>query len=110
MLRARVYLNIRAERKQVFQVAPCKYDVNIKDIRDLVITCKDMDTRNKKDMFYSYGIDYDMVEKHYENVTKLNALIKPINDNVQDKNLPYYPLWYCWRMVIACLSMLFDRR
>jgi hypothetical protein len=69
---ARKSLKISCGR-QVFQCKPPRNTVRVKDISELFIASSKMSLKDKRDLFYANGVDYDRVDKYYEHVKKLNS-------------------------------------
>lgn len=56
------------QKATVFQVKPPICKVTYRDISDALEVSRKMSTRDKRDYFYSNGIDYDNVEKYWDHV------------------------------------------
>jgi hypothetical protein len=61
---------------QVFQVTPPITRISYNDINDAIDASKKLSEKDKKEYFYSIGINYDNVKKYYNYILTLEYLYK----------------------------------
>lgn len=60
---------------QIFQINPPLMNINMIDIEDCIESSENkLSYQQKKDIFYSHGIDYDKVFQYYEYIQKINYI------------------------------------
>lgn len=103
---SRKTLHVVCEKRQVFQCKRVVNNITLRDIDELRITSCHMSLKNKKELFYANGVDYEKVFKYYDYVKKLNDLYyQPILEN---NNIQQYQNSNLWHLILIYISILFN--
>jgi len=96
-------LQIVCEKRQIFQCKRVKNNISLRDIDELRITSCHMSLKNKRELFYANGVDYDNVFKYYDYVKKLNNMYYE-----EDKTIQQYQVSNLWHLILIYISILFN--
>jgi hypothetical protein len=88
-------LNITRSR-QVFQIEPALTQVTYDDIEDALTASQKLTVPQKREYFYSQGIDYDNVSKYYEKLRLLEAILTGKNPNQNDDIMMIFKCIRSW--------------
>lgn len=99
---------------KIFQVDPQFVDVSLNDVEDCLSSCTINQTHEqKKELFYSNGIDYDKVFKYYKFVKDLNKIYyksdQYLSSSIKDvyKNIitTFKNIWVCLQLIFHWLTI-----
>ena len=97
---------VKCEQRQVFQSKKVRNSITMREIEELRITSCHMSLRNKKELFYSNGVDYDKVFKYYDYVKSLNSIYyESILESKNKQNLKFLEIL---KLLKIYLSILFE--
>lgn len=102
-----------ARARTVFQADPPPMKVvTIEDIDSLMVLTNRMSEKNRRDVFYSQGIDYDKVREYYDDVVFMDRMYinspgLPRQELAQREFAKYYE--YMRRIVVVFLLLVSGR-
>ena len=103
---ARKYCQYVYCSKPVFNIPNIKKNITYHEIDGLLSATKRMSNSNKREVFYSNGVDYDMVEKYYDCIKSLEKSYLT-SYSTKYKEIEDYPPWHYARLLMMYLALLF---
>lgn len=89
--------------RQVFQTHFSRNNnVSLRCIDDLLISTRSMNVRDKKDVFFAQGLDYDNVNKYYNVVKYLNHTYYEVRPPIKTKSF----VIDCFRNIVYLIQKI----
>lgn len=101
----------RAARRTVFQADPPPPKVvTIEDIDSLMVLTNRMSEKNRRDVFYSHGVDYDNVREYYDAVVFMERMYSTSPGPPPDLRQELAKYYEYVRRVVTVLLLLMSGR
>ena len=96
----------KTDSVQIFQVYPPRNSVSIADVENVMHMTANMNAVDKKNIYDTYGIDHEKVNKYYGTVMYLERMYSMNSKwSESSSNLLYHIIVSVWRFVTKCILM-----